>query len=118
MLNIRQPINGLVELADSKKLKREPQPESLLKLVKQRRYESNAIDGILGLFLIFSALLIFTFYFYYFFISKFFIGYTGNIILDWIKDDDYYCYLLPATFVSTVFFMYANWSAMKYFRHS
>ena len=45
-------------------------------------------------------------------------GYTGNFILDWIKDDDYYCYLVPATYVTTAFFMYANWTAMKYFRHS
>ncbi len=63
-------------------------------------------------------MLIFTFSLYSFIISKYFMGYTGNKILDWIKDDEYYCCLLPATYFSTFVFVYANWEAMKYFRHS
>ena len=94
------------------------QPESLLKLVKQKRYESNAIDGILGVVLILGAMFTFTFGIYSFIISKWLMPYTGNRILDEIKNDEYYCCLLPSTLITTLFFMYINWVAMKYFRHS
>ena len=91
---------------------------SLQKLVRQTKYESNATDGILGYALIITAVLIFTYSLYAFIISKLFMPYTGNKILDWIKDDEYYCCLIPCTMLSTVIFMYFNWVSMKYFRHS
>ena len=94
------------------------QPESLQQLVRQTRYKSNAIDGVLGFAFLFSAMLIFSISLYAFIISKFFMPYTGNRILDWIKDDEYYCCLIPSTMISSVLFMYINWVAMKYFRHS
>lgn len=92
--------------------------ESLSNLVKQSKYESNATDGILGISLICVGALIFISALYAFIISKFFMPYTGHKILDWIKDDEYYCCLLPATFVVGVLFTYVNWLSMKYFRHS
>ena len=94
------------------------QPESLIKLVKQTKYESNATDGVLGILFIVAAMVIFTFSLYAFIISKLFMPYIGNRILDWIKDDEYYCCLIPSTAISTFMFMYLNWVAMKYFRHS
>ncbi len=72
----------------------------------------------LGVLFIIAAATIFTFSLYAFIISKFLMPYTGNRILDWIKDDEYYCCLLPSTAISTMIFMYINWVAMKYFRHS
>lgn len=79
---------------------------------------SNSTDKILGTLLIFLAAIIFSSSLYAFIISKFFMPYTGNKILDWIKDDEYYCCLLPATIASALVFTYFNWLAMKYFRHS
>ena len=110
-----RPINGLASLANQTRAQGH---ESLHKLVKQRQYESNAIDGILGVFLIIAGMLIFIVSAYSLIISKFLMPHTGNMILDWIKDDEYYCCLVPATLASTPLFMYANWVAMKYFRHS
>lgn len=93
-------------------------PESLKELAKHSRYKSIATDKVLGVLFIITALVIFTFSLYAFIISKFFMPYTGNQILDWIKDDEYYCCLIPSTIVTTLLFMYVNWVAMKYFRHS
>ncbi len=55
---------------------------------------------------------------YQFVISKTIMPYTGNKILDWIKDDDYYCCLLPCTFLMFYIFSYFNWTSLKYFRHN
>ena len=82
----------------------------------QSRYVSNNTDGILGFMFILTAFIIFSFSLYAFVISKFFMPYTGNKILDWIKDDEYYCCLIPATIINTLIFTYFNWVAMKYFR--
>ncbi|TNV77096.1 hypothetical protein FGO68_gene13294 [Halteria grandinella] len=83
-------------------------PESLKELAKHSRYKSIATDKVLGVLFIITALVIFTFSLYAFIISKFFMPYTGNQI----------CCLIPSTIVTTLLFMYVNWVAMKYFRHS
>ena len=41
-----------------------------------------------------------------------------NQILDWIAQDEYYCYLLPATLPVTVYMVLWNWMSMKFFRHN
>jgi hypothetical protein len=81
------------------------------------KYESNATDEILGVFLIILSAVIFMVCFYAFIISKL-MPYTGHKILDWIKDDEYYCCLIPSLLITTSLMMYINWAAMKYFRHS
>jgi len=43
---------------------------------------------------------------------------TGNKLLDWIRDDDYYCILIPSTLVATVYTVTANWLGLKIFRHN
>eukprot|EP00347_Sterkiella_histriomuscorum_P008243 403345834 len=92
--------------------------ESLSKLVKQSKYMSNQTDGVLGIIFLLAAGIIFSSTLYAFIISKYFMPYTGNKILDWIKDDEYYCCLIPATICSAAIFTYLNWLAMKYFRQS
>ena len=44
--------------------------------------------------------------------------YTENAILDAIKDDMYYCFLLPLTIPVGVLFVYLNWMSLKFFRHN
>lgn len=44
--------------------------------------------------------------------------YTGNPVLDWIKDDHYYCVLVPALVPISIAFAYLSWVSMKFFKHS
>ena len=39
-------------------------------------------------------------------------------ILDAIKDDEYYCILLPMTIVPSILVLYLNWLGMKFYRHN
>ncbi|ORX99051.1 hypothetical protein K493DRAFT_313366 [Basidiobolus meristosporus CBS 931.73] len=50
-------------------------------------------------------------------VSKY-IPYTGNKYLDWIKEDTYYCLLLPITLFVSVYAVFWNWMGMKFFRHN
>lgn len=50
-------------------------------------------------------------------VSKIFMPLTGHRVLDWIRDDKYYCALLPSWIVILVLLSWVNWLAMKYFRH-
>jgi len=43
---------------------------------------------------------------------------TGFVLLDAIKHDRYYSYLLAATIPVTLIFIYFNWLSLKFFRHS
>ncbi|KAJ1834389.1 hypothetical protein LPJ63_001978 [Coemansia sp. RSA 2711] len=50
-------------------------------------------------------------------VSKF-MPYTGNAFLDAVKDDRYFCLLMPITGLSFTFAVFWNWLGMKFFRHS
>jgi len=50
-------------------------------------------------------------------VSKF-LPYSGNMILDWIKDDYYYSSLVMVMIPVTVIFVYFNWLSLKFFRHN
>ncbi|KAI8926168.1 phosphatidylinositol N-acetylglucosaminyltransferase subunit Y-domain-containing protein [Entophlyctis helioformis] len=43
---------------------------------------------------------------------------SGSEILDWIRNDRYYCYLVPILGPVFVFFVFFNWLGMKYFRQN
>ena len=43
---------------------------------------------------------------------------TGNAVLDWLRDDYYYCLLVPITVPVTVFAGYLSWFTNKLFRHN
>ena len=72
---------------------------------------------ICGYITLLAAFLLFSFSMYGMVVSKF-MPYTGNVVLDFFKDDYFYCLLFPALLPSTYIFMYLNWLSMKYFRHS
>ncbi|KAL5040470.1 hypothetical protein RTP6_007473 [Batrachochytrium dendrobatidis] len=43
---------------------------------------------------------------------------TQHKVLKWIRDDTYYCYLIPILGPVFVFFIFFNWLGMKYFRQN
>ena len=51
------------------------------------------------------------------FISKFMPD-TGVLILDFIKEDFYFCYLFPLLLLPTYIVVYINWLAMKFFKNN
>ncbi|ORX52392.1 hypothetical protein DM01DRAFT_1323538 [Hesseltinella vesiculosa] len=38
--------------------------------------------------------------------------------LDWLKEDEYYCLLVPITAIVWIYFIIWNWMGMKFFRHN
>lgn len=82
-----------------------------------KEYDTS-ITQIKGVLIILVSFFFFVFEIYALIISKIVMPYTGNPILDWIKDDDYYCALLPALFPISIGFAYLSWVSMKFFKHS
>ena len=93
-------------------------PKLLEELIKEAKYESNETDDIIGYCLIFFGAIIFVGSTYAMIISKIFMPYTGNAILDWVKDDEHYIFLVPSMVVTVIIFAYWNWVSMKFFRHN
>ena len=56
-------------------------------MIKEAKYESNETDDIIGYLLIILGAVIFVGSTYCMIIAKIIMPYTGNAILDWIKDD-------------------------------
>ena len=57
------------------------------------------MDEYLGYMLIFLGALLFMTSTYSMVIAKIFMPYTGNYLLDWIKDDEHYIFLIPSMVV-------------------
>jgi len=70
-----------------------------------------------GYITIIFAFIYFSFCLYAMIISKF-LKRTGHVLLDWIKDDEFFCYLFPLLLPVLFLLAYANWLSLKYFRHS
>ena len=43
---------------------------------------------------------------------------TGDLVLDAVMEDTYYCILVPLTVPVTFIAVYWNWVSMKFFRHN
>ena len=43
---------------------------------------------------------------------------TGNVVLDFLRTDWYYSLLIPLSVPVTLVAVYANWLALKFFRHA
>ena len=43
---------------------------------------------------------------------------TGIGLLDHVKHDQYFCYLLPLSVLPTYLFVYVNWLSLAYFQHN
>lgn len=79
--------------------------------------ENENLTELLGYTLIFAALALFVFAFFAYF-GSFILGKTGHVFLDWIMEENYYCYLIPLMVPITFILLYCNWLAIKFFRHS
>ena len=87
-------------------------------LVNKSKYQSYEITHLLGWAMIFIGMSTWFFSCYSIVFAKIFMPYTGHVILDWIKDDMYYCCLMPCYMLSMTLIAYFNWSSMKLFRHA
>jgi hypothetical protein len=70
-----------------------------------------------GFVLLVFMMLVFAFELYAMVISKM-LPETGSVILDWIRQDDYYHVLIPMLFPVLFYFVTFNWMGMKFFRHN
>ena len=109
-------------LSDQKPLSLEshPQikmPQTMKEQVEKSKYKSNEMDLFIGCALILFSFFCFSYGLYSCVISKIIMPKTGNKVLDWIKDDYYYCGLLPSFFMMMFPIMAINWFGMKFFRH-
>lgn len=117
----------------------EERPEVLRKLkILQRERDKEVNDNTVlwGYVLLICTFIFFVGAIYAMIVSKF-MPLTGNkvsnlnsnfgfiklpfdifYILDWIKEDYYYCMLVPATVPVTVIAVYLNWLSLKFFRHN
>ena len=43
---------------------------------------------------------------------------TGYFVIDFIKHDYYFCYLIPLSIVPTYAVVYLNWLAMRHFEQN
>ena len=87
-------------------------------LIKDSQYENNEMNELLGYILILLGAIVFIMSTYSMIIAKIFMPYTGNRILDWVKDDEHYVFLIPSMIVTIMLFAYWNWVSMKFFRHN
>lgn len=70
-----------------------------------------------GLVLIVLSVLVLVISLYTILISKL-MPYTGIVALDFVKDDEYFCYLLPLLILPTFSVVYLNWLAMNHFQQN
>lgn len=73
--------------------------------------------GFYGLLITFVFATIGAIFFYTALISKL-LPDTGNSVLDFIKYDYYFCYLLPLAIIPTYMVIYLNWLAMRHFEQN
>ncbi|KAI3635947.1 hypothetical protein MIR68_006012 [Amoeboaphelidium protococcarum] len=87
------------------------------KHVKHNSTVDSGLTWTYGILLLLATYVYFAISMYAIVISKF-MPYTGNKLLDAIKDDHYYCYLVPITIPVTLAAIVMNWMGMKFFRHN
>ena len=64
-----------------------------------------------------ASLAAFAFLVYWLVLSKL-LPPTGNLYLDWLRDDTYYCVLVPLTLPVTVVAGYLSWFTNQLFRRN
>ena len=47
-----------------------------------------------------------------------FVPHTGNWLIDWFREDQYYCLLLPLTLPVTLVVSYLKWFTSTLFQHN
>eukprot|EP00826_Nyctotherus_ovalis_P015893 TRINITY_DN14559_c0_g1_i2.p1 TRINITY_DN14559_c0_g1~~TRINITY_DN14559_c0_g1_i2.p1 ORF type:complete len:106 (-),score=29.32 TRINITY_DN14559_c0_g1_i2:134-451(-) len=78
----------------------------------------NSLIILIGTIIIILAYVLCIFFLYWIAISKM-LPHTGHPFLDWLKNDTFYCILVPVLLGPVlVILIYFNWLAIKYFRHT
>jgi phosphatidylinositol glycan anchor class Y biosynthesis protein len=79
--------------------------------------EDDNLTELLGYALIVGGCLFFVLALFSYFGSAF-IDKTGHVFLDWILEDNHYCFAFPLLAVFTIVMAWLNWLAIKFFRHT
>ena len=86
----------------------------------ERRSEpfvDNNVTQTIGFALLSFSALLFIGVFYSILIAPF-VGDSTHVLLDFVKDDIYYCCLVPFMIPTAFVFAYSNWVSIKFFRHT
>ena len=70
-----------------------------------------------ALVVIFASILLGVLYVYAAFVSKL-LPDTGIFLFDWIKQDTYFCYLIPLALPTSYVFIYINWLSLRVFENN
>ena len=70
-----------------------------------------------GFFILITVSITAIAYIYAGLISKL-LPYSGNEVLDVVKDDVYFCYLIPLILLPTLIMIYLNWLSFEHFRQN
>lgn len=120
--NLSSPANSLTSLGSEQ----ETLPSLQIKEIEKTSqiYEERASPSenshlleILGFFLIGFSALVFILGIYAIILSPI-IGETGHVVLDFVRNDNYYTLLIPLMAPITVIVGYFNWVSIKFLRHS
>jgi hypothetical protein len=84
--------------------------------IKTQRYSPTSTH-LAGWLLLFTTYAVFVLGMYSVVFSKI-MSDTGNPVLDSIKHDNHYCYLIPLLIVVIYLFIFVNWFSMKLFIHN
>ena len=91
--------------------------EDLFKELSLRRYSQMRITPSIRLFgygLICSSIAFGVIFLYAILVAKLMPD-TGYKILDWVKSDRYFCYLIPLAILPTYAIIYLNWLSITHF---
>ena len=96
--------------------------EELLRTIKVRqldKIDANSFPFLVQkcYFIIITLTILGAVYFYSAIISKFMPD-TGYFILDAVKYDNYFCYLIPLMILPTLIVVYLQWLSMTLFQHT
>lgn len=71
----------------------------------------------IGLVVFLASILVGILYVYAAFVSKL-LPETGIFLIDWIKQDTYFCYLIPLALPTAYVFIYINWLSLRVFENN
>jgi len=91
--------------------------EEQVQIIEKRQMYNDYKAEILGYLLLIGIFVFFTWLGVVFLLRMMDLR-TKNVVFDLAAEDVYYCMLVPLILPITMFAVYGNWVAMKFFRHS
>lgn len=102
---------------EAKPLKSRGRKQSELYERRSEPFVDNNVTQSIGFTLLIFSALLFIGVFYSILIAPF-LGESTHVLLDFIKNDIYYCCLVPLMIPTAFVFAYSNWVSIKFFRHT